>query len=77
MQLMEEKKQINPTLERGVKTYLPPFYHRLFAGYVAYTQASESSSAAHMIKKFFDELPASEKEIYLKQGSSAQSKNSY
>ena len=62
----------NNTIERGVKAYLPPLYHRYFQAYVKYIDESESRSATHMIKKFFDDMPQQEKQKILQL-----SKNSY
>lgn len=66
------QKSTNVSLERRVVSYLPPLYYRLFSGYVAHQELSESASCADIVKKFFDSLPDKERQKYL-----AQSKNSY
>jgi len=71
---MTEKKN---TMERMVKSYLPPLIHRYFQGYVALQELSESAAAAQILKQFFDGMAPSEKERLLQKETSRQSKNSY
>lgn len=71
---MTEKKN---TMERMVKSYLPPLVHRYFQGYVALQELSESAAAAQIFKQFFDSLPQAEKERLLQKEAHRASKNSY
>jgi hypothetical protein len=65
------------TQDRKVSAYPPPLYLRYFLGYVEYTGETESGALTHMIKNFFDNMPAEEKRIMLTFGKEKRSKNSY
>ncbi|HXR84332.1 MAG TPA: hypothetical protein VN722_08490 [Hanamia sp.] len=56
------------TVANSIRAYLPPLYSRLAKAHANYTGESESEIVVTAVKKFYNEMPADEKQKILNIG---------
>ena len=69
---MSQESNNNRWADRRIQAYPPPKYHNLTTAYAKANDMKESAAVTHIIKEFFDAMPAHERERIIQV-----SKNSY
>ena len=69
---MSNQEPPNRWADRRIQAYPPPKYHNLTTAYAKANDMKESAAVSHIIKEFFDKMPAQERERIIQV-----SKNSY